>query len=294
MPKKSLFSFCLSFIEENRKAIVILLLILSIMGGIVGYRNYKHTREDPEFCTSCHMMQEAFKSWQMSKHRDFQCQVCHTMSILEQNKMLIAFVVKGAQSTQQKHGRVSPWNTCKDCHISDVAQGSLTLSKSYGHAQHVFMQNISCSKCHTGDSHKFLPNEQACSECHKDKLIHGMGMEGLTCLKCHSYGEKTPKMISNERCLMCHRNLPTKGTMSSLKCFDCHHPHGEIKPSSQDCLKNCHGNEARVGQHNLHMTKAKLECLNCHKAHTWVVGKAEARNLCNRCHELKDPATFIY
>ncbi len=294
MPKKSLSSFCIRFIEENHRAIVILLLLLSIIGGISGYRYYRHTQEDPEFCGSCHLMQEAFKTWQMSKHRDFQCQTCHSMTILEQNRLLISFVMKGTKSIKQEHGRVKPWESCKGCHSSQIAQGSLTLSNSYGHARHVFMLNINCSKCHTGALHAFTPNEQACSECHKDKLIHGMGMEGLSCLKCHSYGEKAPKMISTERCLRCHKDLHLKGPMSSLKCFDCHQPHGKIKLSSQDCLKNCHGNETRVGQHNLHMTKAKLDCLDCHKAHTWIIGKTEAKSLCNRCHPLKDPATFIY
>jgi cytochrome c nitrite reductase small subunit len=294
MPKKRLSSFCLSFIEENQRAFVLLLLLVSIIGGIVGYRNYKYTQDDPDFCTSCHMMQEAYKTWSKSKHRDLPCQRCHRMSLLEQNRMLVAFVVKGTQSTHQKHGRISPWNACKECHLSEAEQGSLTLSNSYGHARHVFMQKISCSKCHTGTLHTFSPNEQACSGCHKDKVIHGMGMEGLSCLKCHSYGEKAPKMISTERCLKCHKNYPTQGPMSSLKCFDCHQPHGKIKLTSQDCLKNCHGNEANVGQHKLHMTKAKLDCLDCHKAHTWLVGKKEAKNLCNRCHVLKNPATFIY
>ncbi len=294
MPAKSISSFCRRLIEENQKTIVVLLLLLSVIGGIVGHRYYKHTREDPEFCLSCHMMQEAFKTWQKSKHRDFQCQICHTMSLLEQNRLLISFVVRGAKSIEQEHGRVEPWNACRECHITEVAQGSITLSESYGHAQHVFMQNINCSKCHTGESHNFYPNEQACSKCHEDRLIHGMGMEGLSCLKCHSYGEKVPKMVTNERCLRCHKTVPTKGTMASLKCFDCHHPHGKIKPSSQDCLKTCHGNEAKVGQHNLHMTRAKLNCLDCHKAHIWTVGKKEARTLCTRCHKLKDPDTFIY
>lgn len=294
MAKKSLSSFCLSFIEENQKAIVILLLLLSIIGGIVGYQYYRHTREDPEFCVSCHLMQEAFRTWQMSKHRDFQCQTCHVMDLIEQNRLLVSFVIKGPKSIKQEHGRVKPWNTCRGCHGSDVAQGSITLSKSYGHARHVFMLNINCSECHMGTLHTFTPNEQACAKCHNDKMIHGMGMEGLTCLKCHTYGEKAPKMISNERCLSCHRNIPEKGVMSKLQCFDCHHPHGKIKPSGADCLKNCHGNEAKVGQHELHMTRTKLTCLDCHKAHTWTVKKSESKNLCNRCHQLKDPATFIY
>ena len=296
MPKKkSLTSFCLSFIEENQKAIVLLLLLLTIMGGVVGFRYYRYAKEDPDFCTKCHMMQEAFKTWQLSKHRDFPCQRCHRISMLEQNKMLISYVVKGTGTTaKQTHGRISPWNSCKDCHLSEVSQGSVTLSNSYGHARHVFMQHISCGNCHTGSSHTFAPNEQACSGCHKDKVIHGMGMEGLSCLKCHSYGEKTPKMIPFGRCLTCHKDIPTKGTMSSLRCFDCHHPHGKIKPSSQDCMKTCHGSETKVGQHNLHMTRAKLDCLDCHKAHKWSIGKTEAKGLCSRCHPLKDPATFIY
>ena len=75
MPKKNLLSsFCQTFIEENQKAIVFLLLLLTIMGGIVGFRYYHYTREDPQFCTNCHMMQEAFKTWRLSKHRDFPCQ----------------------------------------------------------------------------------------------------------------------------------------------------------------------------------------------------------------------------
>ena len=65
--------------------------------------------------------------------------------------------------------------------------------------------------------------------------------------------------------------------MVSLKCFDCHHPHGKIKPTDQDCFKNCHGNEAKVGQHNLHMNNAKLKCTDCHKAHRWEVEKERQR-----------------
>jgi cytochrome c nitrite reductase small subunit len=294
MPKKSLSSFFLGCIEENHKSIVLLLLLISIIGGMVGWRYYKHTKEDPQFCVSCHLMQEAVKTWQKSSHRDFTCQTCHVLSMMEQNKLMISFIIKGTQITKQDHGRVKPWNSCKRCHIDEVAQGSITLRKSYGHAQHVFMQNISCSQCHTGNLHKFSPNEQACSQCHTDKMLHGMGMEGLSCLKCHTYSAKVPKMITVERCLECHRDVPVKGTMANLKCYDCHHPHGKIKPSSQDCLKTCHGNEAKVGQHDIHMTKAKLNCLDCHKAHIWVVGKKEAKNLCNRCHKLKDPATFIF
>lgn len=294
MSKQGKPSFFISFIEENQTAIVILLLLISIIGGVLGSRYYRHTREDPDFCVSCHMMKESFKSWQMSKHRDFPCQTCHTINILEQNRMIISYVIKGNESIKQQHGRVSPWKTCRKCHFADIEQGSAGRSSSYGHAKHVFMHKIGCSKCHTGSHHSFLPDQQTCSGCHGDKLVHGMGMEGLSCLTCHSYGEEAPNMVNKERCLRCHKDLPPKGIMSSLNCFDCHHPHGKIKPSSQDCFKNCHGKEARIGQHDLHMTKANMKCLDCHKAHTWTVGRKEAESLCRKCHQMKDAATFIY
>jgi nitrate/TMAO reductase-like tetraheme cytochrome c subunit len=292
MGKRS-WSF-IDLIEENKQAIVILLFLISITGGIVGYKYYRHTQDDPEFCMSCHLMQDAFKTWQSGKHRDFQCQICHTMTLIEQNKMMVSFVVRGSKTLKQKHGRISPWNACRGCHVSDVAQGSKTLTNSYGHARHVFMQNISCGKCHFGNLHQFSPNQQACSECHTDRLIHGLGMEGMQCLNCHNYSEKAPKMITSERCLRCHQELRQKNVMSAVNCFDCHHPHGKIKPSSQDCLKSCHGNESKVGQHNLHMTKAGLQCLDCHKAHRWAVGREQAVKICTRCHAYKDPAKFIY
>lgn len=295
MSKKRLSSFLHGLLEENQKAIVLLLLIITAVGSILGYRYYRYTRYDPNFCKSCHMMREAYRSWRLSKHRDFPCQRCHEMSILEQNRMLVAYVVKGGKSAHEKHGRISPWRACKECHLSDVEQGSVTLNKSYGHARHVFMLKIGCSKCHSGKLHTFAPNEQACAECHADKVIHGIGgMADLSCLKCHSYTEAAPKMISNDRCLGCHKHYPSSGPMSKLRCFDCHHPHGQILPTSEDCLKNCHGTELKVGQHRLHIAQAGLKCLDCHKAHTWSIGKKEAKGLCDRCHAMKDPATFIY
>lgn len=283
------------FFEENWKAIVLLMLLISVLGGLAGYRYFKHTREDPEFCGACHLMQESYKSWETSSHRDIICQRCHRMSILEQNRLLVMYVARGYTSPKkQMHGRLEPWRACKDCHIELVKQGSVTLRSSYGHARHVFMEGIDCSKCHSPALHNFKPDERACSTCHTDRLVHGLGMEGLSCLRCHGFGEKTPKMVTSERCRGCHSGVPKAGPMADIQCFRCHKPHGKIKLSSADCLGECHGNEASVGQHGLHMRKAHLGCLDCHKAHAWVVGRKEAARLCVKCHAYRDPRTFIY
>ena len=271
-----------------------LVVLIAVIGALAGYKYYRYTQENPEFCNSCHLMQEAFKSWQISTHRRFTCQECHSMNILEQNRLLVAFVVNPKAKIKQKHGSINAWQGCKDCHMYEVAQGSITLRESYGHAKHVFMQGIGCGKCHKGDMHQFNVTRNECLSCHKDKLIHGMGMRGLECLNCHSYSESAPKMIASERCRSCHRDMPDKSPMSGLQCFDCHKPHSKIRMETKDCLGACHGNESRVGQHGLHMTKANLGCMDCHRAHTWVIGRRQAKGLCDRCHKLRDPASFIY
>ncbi len=287
--------FIEDFLAEHKGAIIVLLLLVSITGGVLGFRYYRDTQENPAFCAKCHMMQESFRGWETSSHRDVICQRCHKMTMLEQNRLLVAYVMTGYTSPrEEKHGRIAPWQTCRTCHLGEVQQGSVSMRKSFGHARHVFMENIECIQCHDSDLHNFGPDEAACRKCHSDRLVHGLGMEGLTCLKCHSYGDETSQPVSDAKCLGCHGDVPGTGPMAMIHCFECHKPHGELKLTNDDCLGNCHGNEAQVGQHELHMKKTGLGCLDCHKAHTWSIGKAQAPGLCDRCHRIKDPMTFIY
>jgi len=283
------------FFEKNRTGLFLIMFLVAAMGLIVGHRYYNYTKNDPEFCMTCHMMQESVNTWQQSKHWQIRCQECHKMSVLEQNRLLVAYVAKGETGPRApEHGRTAPWNACKSCHVETLKQGSLSVRRSYGHARHVFMEDIGCEKCHSGQSHTFKPDEKNCSRCHKDRLVHGLGMEGLSCLKCHAYGENTRAGVQVERCLGCHKDIRPTGPMAGLKCYDCHKPHSKISLTSNDCLRNCHGNEVQVGQHRIHMEKARLECLDCHKPHGWTVGRKQAPGLCDRCHKLKDPNSFIY
>lgn len=282
------------FLRANKGPVLFLIVLIAIIGALAGYKYYMYTQERPEFCSSCHLMQEAVKSWQRSSHKRFPCQICHKMSIVEQNKLLIAFVVKTGKGVFQKHGKISPWLGCKDCHMDSAAQGAIMMRNSYGHARHIFMQDIGCNKCHNGHLHVFDVSRRNCISCHKEKLVHGMGMKGLECLNCHSFSSGSPKLIATDRCVKCHEYLSGNRPMAGLKCFECHKPHGKLAIESKDCLGFCHGNENKVGQHGLHITKAGLECLDCHKPHTWRVGKSRAGGLCDRCHERKNPVRFIY
>ena len=291
---KKIIDSIVKCVEEVKGFILVAVVIVAVLGGIVGHRYYRYTQDEPQYCASCHLMKEAFVEWQKGKHRDIICQTCHQLSMLEQNQLLVAYVVKGDNKEfSQTHGREKPWRACKNCHIDKISQGSLTLKKSYGHARHVFMQEIDCKTCHKSTLHNFQPNENACQKCHKDKGVHGIGMEAFSCLKCHSFSEKTPAMIPKDRCTKCHTGISMKGPMSELLCHQCHKPHGRINPGSDTCISECHRNEAAVGQHGFHMKKG-LTCLECHKAHSWIVGQARAASLCSRCHAYKDPKLFIY
>ena len=281
-------------IEHLKGFVLALIVIVAILGVVVGYKYYRHTQEDPEFCMSCHIMKEAFTEWYKGKHRSIICQKCHQLSILEQNQLLMTYVVRGnSKQFSQTHGREKPWSSCKECHMNEAAQGSLTLNKSYGHARHVFIQKINCKICHKSSLHDFHLNKDACQKCHKDKGVHGLGMEAFSCLKCHSYSEKTPSMVPKDRCVKCHTNIPRTSPMAGLLCHQCHKPHGEIIPKPSMCVNECHQNETAIGQHGFHMKKG-LNCLDCHKAHIWVVGQDKAKTLCSRCHPYKETKRFIY
>ncbi|MBF0558094.1 MAG: NapC/NirT family cytochrome c [Nitrospirae bacterium] len=279
---------------EHAKGFVLAAFVtVAGLSALVGYRYYQYTQDNPQFCVSCHLMKEAFSEWQKGKHRDVVCQQCHQLSILEKNRLLIAYVVKSNQPLAQTHGREKPWKACRGCHMDNIAQGSVTMNKSYGHARHVFMRGLQCKECHKSSLHNFRPNEKACQSCHKDKGVHGVGMEAFSCLQCHSFAEKTPSMVPKDRCIKCHKKIETSGPMSELLCHKCHYPHGKIQPSSSTCLSECHRNETSVGRHALHL-KQGLDCISCHKPHSWVIKKNSSKALCGKCHKAKDPSSFIH
>lgn len=173
----------MNFFEHLKGFILAAIVIVAVLGVTVGYRYYRYTQDDPQYCASCHLMKEAFLEWQKGKHRDVVCQKCHHLSMIEQNQLLVAFVLKGDQPFSQKHGREKPWKACKECHMDENS----ISSRSYGHARHVLMQNINCKVCHRGTVHNFYPKEEACQKCHHDKGVHGVGMEAFSCLKCHPF-----------------------------------------------------------------------------------------------------------
>jgi hypothetical protein len=279
---------------RHRGGILLLILVICAVGAATAWRYYNYIYTDPQFCSLCHVTEEGYNSWERSPHYQFICQRCHQMSIMEGNRLLMGYYVKGGASVEQDHGRKNPWKVCLECHENAAAQGSITFRASFGHARHVFMRSVGCENCHAGSMHEMTVKSENCRACHEDKLVHGMGTAGLDCLSCHSFTEEQHNMISSERCFGCHAEVPREGIMARMECYECHHPHAKLKMQSPDCLGSCHSSEIRVGQHKIHIENSNLQCLDCHRQHGWAVTKKNAKGLCDRCHRMKDPATFIY
>jgi hypothetical protein len=219
-------------------------------------------------------MEEAYTAWKLSGHRNIVCQDCHHLGIIEQNGLLVKFVFSADRKTPEPHGEETPWKTCVKCHWDNVAQGSISVNKSTGHARHMNVEKLACKDCHQRTVHSFRPDRNACLRCHKDWKIHGVGMEEASCMQCHPFSPKKPGgfIPDRERCLSCHRGssrtlFPEKVPMARLNCYECHHPHTRIKPSDADCLR-CHTREV-IDSKPVHRTAKG--CISCHRPHRWTV-----------------------
>jgi trimethylamine-N-oxide reductase cytochrome c-type subunit TorC len=278
-------------ISDQLKGLVLAVVVSSLF--LYGYRYYNYTQDDPDFCSTCHMVKEASRDWLNGKHRDVICQKCHQMGSVEQNLRLLSYVLTGRDPIAITHGRIKPWEECSSCHADTVSQGSVSPTKSYGHAKHVAVKRLQCKSCHAGSVHDFPPDDSSCQNCHPDKGVHGITLEEFSCLKCHSFSRKPLPLISKDACVKCHTDIPKKTHMSGLSCHYCHKPHKKRKPTSASCTVECHKSEATLGQHGFHV-KQGIECMHCHRPHAWTVGRARTGTLCKECHQFKDPKTFRY
>ncbi|HET6514831.1 MAG TPA: NapC/NirT family cytochrome c [Thermodesulfovibrionales bacterium] len=325
-PVKNFFSKINQGMSVTAKAIIAVLLMVILTGsGVVAYKFYDFTQNNPKFCVSCHIMKPAFEAWEKSEHTGINCHECHHLTIPEQNRLLISFVLHRPTSVPERHGKVIvPWKYCIRCHWEkdEKFPKAPMINQSTLHAKHVFMEQVECSKCHGYVVHKFTPEEHFCTRCHKGKEVHGTGMEALACLNCHT-DRTTDLRPGRKKCLFCHggeevrRELiadgtidvkhyqPTKETIGkALKisvpadapmqfyCYTCHKPHAKVRPDWGDCL-SCHRNIIDVGKHNLHIKVVGMQCKECHKPHVWRVTPESGKRACIRCHEYRDPKRFI-
>lgn len=310
---------------KGKIIIAVLMLVMIIGGGIVAFKFYDFTQNNPKFCVSCHLMQPAYDTWEASEHKSLNCHDCHHLSIPEQNKLLISFILHRPATVPDRHGKVIvPWKFCIQCHWekNDKFAEAKPINDSRMHAKHVFMEKIECVKCHGYRTHQFTAEERFCTKCHQGKEVHGTGMEKLACLNCHT--DRTPDLKPGpNKCLYCHGGEDVRKELLADKtldvthyqpdektikkatkisrtnkspmqffCYTCHKPHTSARPDWGNCL-SCHETILNVGKHNTHVQVMGMKCKQCHKPHTWRVTPEQAKKDCVSCHDYKEPKAFL-
>ncbi|HTF99301.1 MAG TPA: cytochrome c3 family protein [Nitrospirota bacterium] len=258
---------------RDKIIVVALMLVISVLGIILADRYYNYIQKNPEFCSSCHLMGDAYKAWKLSGHRTIVCQNCHQLGMIEQNRLLVKFVFTTNRKTPEPHGNETPWKACTKCHWDEAKQGAISVNKSIGHARHVFTEKVACKQCHLSTVHSFKPDKTACLRCHKDWKIHGVGMQDLSCLRCHAFSPRKEETFIPDRklCLSCHKTsarttFPENAPMARLNCYECHRPHKNIKTSDSDCLR-CHSRYV-LAEQPVHASTQ--HCRTCHRPHRWT------------------------
>lgn len=125
------------YIESSKPLVIVLIVIVVTMGMINGYKYFQFAKSDPRFCELCHLMKES-KPWQVRSHNMIACQKCHATTLIEQNSLLLSYVVSGHEKeTSRKHGRIAPWESCSSCHPGEAEYGAISMRQFYGHARPV-------------------------------------------------------------------------------------------------------------------------------------------------------------
>ena len=111
--------------------IIILLLIIVGGGGFIAFKFYDFTQNNPKFCVGCHLMQPAYDSWAQSEHKQLNCHDCHHLTIVEQNQLLISFVLKRPNTVPERHKDhvIVSQKYCNQCHTRGKGRaGSINRS----------------------------------------------------------------------------------------------------------------------------------------------------------------------
>ena len=278
---------CLKLPELNRKNLIIFSIVALALAIPVVYV-YDYTQNNPKFCTTCHLMNSAYETWDQSAMHDLNCHECHESDMVESLGHVVEVLTKNPQQVT-KITEVDN-ELCEHCHVSNDPQW-LQVVNTEGHKVHFFdkPQPPYCIDCHGLRLHVFEPPEEICKECHEKSLTMGTPTMEIHCIVCHEF---TTALLLPERedCVNCHdfARLQTimeesyhKNTQVDIDCRSCHNPH--IENAYIDCT-NCHDQSG----YGLHDKTVHSDCKICHAPHR----DTDMRDNCLTCH--RDRETHYY
>jgi trimethylamine-N-oxide reductase cytochrome c-type subunit TorC len=262
-------------IRKNKKTFALAIAVLAILS----YFGYNYTQNNPKFCTTCHLMNEAYETWEVSVMHELNCHKCHETDLIESlnhvREVIFEKPTKVTKLTEVDN------EVCKSCHAINNPQWPQVVNTT-GHELHFFGSNQppDCIDCHGLRLHDFVPPEETCEECHGEIYEQSVEDMDIHCLVCHEFTVLENKLIPERGdCLDCHESQETMGVSfpadahTDTPCMNCHNPHEEEQYT--ECSV-CHD----VSTKGLHTESAHANCTACHTPHSLV----PMRDNCLSCH----------
>lgn len=291
------------FNRLKKRGLIISVAAVAVVGfGWIGFSTYQYIQHDPSFCTSCHIMDEAYGRWSESVHSVIDCHACHTPNLKANLRQLYMYWTNPPE--KPRHAPELENSVCYKCHhTGDPEHPEATLAGEQwrevlaeaGHQEHVKVQRIQCIRCHSTSLHKFVPPTEICKECHTRLNLGDSRMSDHHCLSCHSFkatGRESLRPI-REDCLKCHKamhvgteSFPESGAPMHWDCRQCHKPHDKQFLDVEDC-KGCHASQ--IENSPIHAVATHTTCTQCHKPHTW---KIDPKTSCMECHAGREEHAF--
>ncbi len=265
----------LELLKKNQKIIFAALIVVAIPSYFV----YDYTQHNPKFCTTCHLMNEAYEAWDASAMHDLDCHKCHETDMMES----LGHVREVIFEKPQEVTKITEVDNklCENCHASEDPQW-LQVVNTAGHKVHFFESNEApdCIDCHGIQLHVFEPPEETCDACHGEEFDQPCVDMRVHCVVCHEFTVTGDDLIpARSDCLDCHEAQDTMGVSfptdahSDTPCMNCHNPHDREQHS--ECT-TCHP----VPSKGLHEETAHVNCISCHTPHS----DEPMRDNCLSCH----------
>ena len=239
---------------------------------------YSYMQDDPEFCQTCHVMEDSWDRWATSEHSEVGCHECHHQSMLDSAGQLFNFIFTRTERIE-KHASVQD-EYCGNCHESGDPEWR-QIAATAGHSRHSEEENIACMRCHATTVHRFEPPGVLCEICHIEQSMEVNRMDPMHCPVCHEFlAPGDEPLPTRSTCLDCHETIASHVTWSAddpmqYPCGDCHLPH-EAANAIVDC-ESCHTVD---GNHVMGAHEA-TPCATCHIPHDW---HADEPSACLTCH----------
>jgi nitrate/TMAO reductase-like tetraheme cytochrome c subunit len=260
--------------RRNKTLLLLALIIIAVPSIFI----YNYTQNDPRFCTSCHLMNEAYDTWTVSAMHDLTCHECHETDMIESVGHVVEVLTKSPEEVT-KPTEIDN-SVCERCHASNDPKW-LQVENTAGHNVHIYgaADHVDCIDCHGLSLHVFEPPEATCVQCHGEEISNVEEIMGTHCVVCHEFTAVDHDIFPEDNvCLQCHEEQSLKSLSfpvnahNDTACINCHNPHEE--EPFPDCT-SCH-----VEGGGLHAEPSHVECTSCHVPHSDV----GIRETCESCH----------